>query len=199
MVAIAHQVALRARPPFGGVERETGNYVLGHVRGQPAFLGQQAQPVERRIGGRLALERAAGQHANRLQAVLRMLELLGVDMLVFGQRMSGVLRIGDVVAAAAPGVEQPAPLARAPVEQAAGGGEGVRSLADRRLRACDQRRALAPTARAHGCAADKSRRGKGARVAQRSSAVIAKIGVCGRWLAINSNNSLNVSAAIRMF
>ena len=50
-----------------------------------------------------------------------------------------ILPVGDVVARAAPGVEQPGPLARRAVEQPAGGGEALRSARDRFPRGRDDR------------------------------------------------------------
>jgi hypothetical protein len=96
---------------------------------------------------------------------------------LIAERAALVLVVGNVVAAAAPGVEQPAALARVAVEQLGGRSEALRAFFDRFLGARDE---IAPVAAATGARrrrADLAGR-QWARRAQRSSAFIWKIGVC---------------------
>src|SRR5690606_10727587 len=57
-----------------------------------------------------------------------------------------VLAIGDVVAAPAPGIEQPGPFARAAIEKPAGKGEALAPARDRAAGFLDQVFPLAPAA-----------------------------------------------------
>ena len=84
--------------------------------------------IEGGIAGRLAIKRAPGEFADRFQTIG------GIGLVA--QFPAVLLRIGDVVAAAAPGIEQPCPLARGAVKQLGGGGEAVRAVLDRGARLC---------------------------------------------------------------
>ncbi|OMP12877.1 hypothetical protein COLO4_02645 [Corchorus olitorius] len=127
MVAVAQHVRLGARAPVGGVEGEAGQYVVHHGGGQRHFAHELAERVESGRAGTFARHGQFGQGADRRQSVF------GGEPGAEAYRADGVamvLLVGDVVAGAAPGIEQPDPLARFAVEQAAGGGEALRSLAD---------------------------------------------------------------------
>src|SRR5690606_30871758 len=92
------------------------------------------QRVERRVVAALARQRALG-----------LLRDVGEAPLGIGDRFGVVaerLAVGEIVARAAPGVEQPGPFARDRIEQAANEAERLGALLDRRLRIGDERRAL---------------------------------------------------------
>ncbi len=176
--AVAHEVGFAARPPAFGVEREAVDHVAGHFLGQPGFERHLAERVERHVRRRLAVERAAGEHTDRLDPALRggFVEL---------ERAAVILAVGNIVAAAAPRVEQPGLLARGFVEQPAGEREALAAASDRLPRQRHQFLPLAPAADLPGRRAQDTRRRKrtraeGTRWLQSSSAFIRKIGVCGR-------------------
>ena len=194
MIAIAQHVGFGRRAPARGVERKTGDHVVRLGQRQPAFVGDEAEGVESGIGGRLFLEGALGEDAQRLHPVLGVFQIALV-----AQRAALVLIVGNIVAAAAPGIEQPAALARGPVEQLRGSGEAVRALLDRLERFVDQHRAIAATPGAGRGGTQIARLDEGARLAQRSSAFIWKIGVCGSYDAILSISPASAVSCTRIF
>ncbi len=78
---------------------------------RPHLGGDQAERIEGRIAGRLACEGQRGQRAGSAPAVRCAIGLIA-------QFTAHVLLVGNIVAPAAPGIEQPHPLARLLVEQA---------------------------------------------------------------------------------
>src|SRR5690606_19757992 len=103
-------------------------------------------------------------------------------------RAAVVLPVGDVVAAAAPGIEQPDPLARGLVEQLAGEGEALAAPADRLAGEPHERLPLAPAAHLARRGAQDARGHERPRLARHheqarafhsSSALMRKIGWCG--------------------
>ena len=113
VIAIAQQVGLAARAPVRGVEREAVDHVIGHGRRQPAFARDDAQRIEGRVAGRLRRQ-APGRSGRGSWPAVRL------DRRPIAMRAAMILPVGHVVAGAAPGIEQPDPLARGAVEQAAG-------------------------------------------------------------------------------
>ena len=155
VVAIAQQVGLAARSPVVGVEFETGDDVVDH-RARDRDVGEQeAERVERGFACRLARKGTVGQRADAGKR--------GMGIMPPGHRAAMILSIDKVVSGAAPGIEQPDPLARQPVEELARERKAARSARDAVVReAVKGRRVIAPRLR-H----------------QRSSAFIAKMGSCG--------------------
>ena len=123
METVLQQVRFAARSPVSGIERETGDHVIGHGRGDAAFARDQAKGIKRWVARRRASQGLGGQLPDRRQA------RLGPGLFAQGSAM--VLVIGQVIAAAAPGIEQPDPLAGRAIEQAAGHGKAFRSAHDR--------------------------------------------------------------------
>ena len=174
VIAIAQHVPLVRRRPSGRVEGEAGNDVVRHVRGQSAFVRHHAEAVKGRIGSRLFGESAAGEDSDRLHAVFRTFQIA-----LIAQRAALVLIVRDIVAPAAPGIEQPCPLARPLVEQLGRGGEALRAFLDRLPGLRHHGRAIATAARLDGRVPHETRGYEGTLGAQRSEAFMLKIGVWG--------------------
>ena len=103
---------------------------MGQVGGNRDFGGDRRQRIERHQPGRLPGERFVGVGTKEGEPL---------GGLVGGLRvMAERLAIGDIVAGAAPGVEQPAALARLEVEDLAGEAEALAARRDRPLRILDQ-------------------------------------------------------------
>ena len=111
-----------------------GEVVAGDVLRDGAVGGDHAKGVERDQAGFLAGKGGGGLFVEEGDSGGGVGDALGI----VAQRLA----VGDVVAGAAPGVEQPDPLARGPVEQAAGGSEAFRATRDRQPCMIDKRRAI---------------------------------------------------------
>ena len=131
VIAIAHQIGSAAGPPILRIEREPGDQIAREGGGHGRFGGDDAKRVERRIADDLAGKRLLGLVGDLRQARLRIDDGCG--------GMAMILPVGEIVAAAAPGVEQPGAFARLAIEQPAGGGEALRSARNRFLRGGDDR------------------------------------------------------------
>src|SRR5690606_7451519 len=113
---------------------EPRDVVMDESRRQPALGGNYPQCVERRIVAALARQRALGLLRDVGEAPFRVGDGFGV--------VAERLAVGEIVAGAAPGVEQPGPFTGDGIEQAAGEAERLGALLDRRLRMGDERPAL---------------------------------------------------------
>ena len=111
-----------SRAPVGGVEIETGDDVVDDGARDIDFGEQVAEAVEGGVAGRLPRIGPIGQLANPRHRRL--------GIMARGHRAAMVLPVGQVVGGAAPGVEQPHPLARFAVEQLAREREAFRSPRD---------------------------------------------------------------------
>ena len=166
---------------------------------KPESLGVSLRHVLQKPWPRVVLisvffEGAAGKDPQRLNAVLCLLHIALV-----AQRPAFVLIVGDVVAPSAPGVKQPAALAGGLVEQLGSGSETVRALLDRIERFLDQHSAIATTPGPGRSGTHVARLDESAGLAQRSSAFIWKMGVCGSYDAILSISPASAVSCTRIF
>ena len=122
MIAIAQHVGLAARSPVARIERKALQQIMGITVRNPAFTHDDAKAVKGRVAGRLAAQRRIGQHPQGRQPRLPIGHA--------PHRPAMILPVGDVVAFAAPGIEQPGPLARHPIEQLRRHGKALRSPRD---------------------------------------------------------------------
>ena len=119
MVAIAEQVRLVGRPPALGVEREAGEMIVdvsgagSGIRRADVASASKGSSADRLAGERVWLGAGARRAATIAVRPIRL--------------EAERLAVADVVAMAAPGIEQPGALARPAVEQAAGDAEGFAS------------------------------------------------------------------------
>ena len=131
-------------------------------------MRNQAEGIERRIASRLSGQGPGGELADRRET--------GFGPGLFAQRAAVILVVGQIIAAPAPGIEQPDPLPRRRIEQAAGHGKALRAAHDRLAGVGKER-----------CAVRQQ--------THKSLVFIAKIGVCGSCAAIRvSSRSSSVSA-----
>src|SRR5690606_12845155 len=77
MVVVSYQVFFGARASAFGIERETFDHVFGHLFGEAGFARHLPEGIERHIRRGLAIERAAGEHADAGDARLGL--FLGVQ------------------------------------------------------------------------------------------------------------------------
>jgi len=127
-------------------------------------IEELVERVERDIGGCAAFQRAAGQHLDRLQPVL--------DPGLVAQLAALLLRVGQIVAPAAPGVEHPHAFARGLVEQLGGKGEAARPFGNRFVGFVDQRSPIAPAAGSGDRRTHEAGRYEGAGLVQSWSALM---------------------------
>ena len=109
MIAIAQQIIFAARRESVGVQREPRDQIVHPRLRQSHFGRHHAQRIERRIAGRLARQRARREIADPVQPGMRIVH--------HADRRSEILPVGQIVAFAAPRIEQPRPLARPRIEQ----------------------------------------------------------------------------------
>jgi hypothetical protein len=123
VVAIAQQVGLAARHPVGGVEFEAGDHIVGHGAGDPGFARERPKRVERGI--------AEGSCPAKASAV-SLADLARRSCAPTWSPSAPPMSCASamIVAGPAPGIEQPHPLARHPVEQGAGRSEAFRAALD---------------------------------------------------------------------
>ena len=102
MIAIAQKIVLAPRPPARRVEGKAFDQVMGEAVGDTAFSGDQRKAVKGRVAGAFPTERPVGLGADMGEPGLRVADLRHVAAMV--------LSIGQIVAFAAPGIEEPCPL-----------------------------------------------------------------------------------------
>jgi hypothetical protein len=112
------------------IQREAFDMVVDEARGDRAFTHHQAERVERHLARRLAGQRALRLPPDQRQALRR----VGRRPRIVAERLA----VREIVARAAPGVEQPGALACPAVEQPAGEAERLGSRIDDRFRPRDQ-------------------------------------------------------------
>ena len=134
MIAIAQHVILTAGPPIAGIKREALDQVMGVAVRNTAFPHDQAKAVKSRIAGGFAPQRPVGHHPHIRKACLR----VGHD----AHCPAMVLAVGDIVASAAPSVEQPGAFAGLPVEQLGCHGEAFGAARDAVAGMGDEPRAI---------------------------------------------------------
>ena len=112
------------------IEREALDHIPDKSVRQVRLGSDDAQRIEGGIAHPLPRERRVGQQPDARQAGpgIRRSRLAAM-----------ILPVGKVVAGAAPGIEQPGPLARLALEQPTGGGEAPRAPRNRFLRGRDDR------------------------------------------------------------
>ena len=134
MVAIAQQVVLGRGPPALGVEREAGEMVVDEAARDRAFGSDDAQARRTARRRSLAGQRAVGRVADE---AIRARGIGRRDRVVAER-----LAVAEVVAGAAPAIEQPGPLAgRAGRTGGWRSGSDLRALADDPLGLRDERAA----------------------------------------------------------
>lgn len=122
MIAIAQHVRFAAGAPFAGVQGEAFDQVMGVALRNRAFPHDQAEAVEGRIARRLAPKRRAGERAHAGKACRAVGDA--------AHRAAMILSVRNIVAFAAPGIEQPGPFPGSTVEQPRGEGEGFGASGD---------------------------------------------------------------------
>jgi len=122
MIAIAQHVRFAAGAPFAGVEGEAFDQVMGVALRNRAFPHDQAEAVEGRIARRFAPKRRAGERAHAGKACRAVRDA--------AHRAAMILSVRNIVAFAAPGIEQPGPFPGCAVEQPGGECEGFGASGD---------------------------------------------------------------------
>ena len=123
MVAIAQQIVLGLRAPALRVEREAGDQIVHVAARHGTFRRDHRQPGEGRV-----LD--PGIAAQRLVRASADIGEAGERIIGRAHRAAMVLPVGNVVTGAAPGVEQPCPLACHRIEQTRGRAETLGAARD---------------------------------------------------------------------
>ena len=135
LIAVAEQFRFVGRAPADRVAGEPGKVVDRKTGGDRAFGDDQRKGVERGEAGRLSGERGSGLGAQEGDAPGGIIRSDSV--------VAEGLAVGDIVARAAPGIEQPTAFAGGQVEDLAGETETLAAARNRPPGLFNQPRAIA--------------------------------------------------------
>ena len=172
MVAIFEKFGFAARREAFRIHRKALDQVARPFWRDVALRSDKGQRIERRVAGFFACQGPF--------SCLAQIGKPGLGVFHPAQSTAMILPIGDIVALAAPAIEQPRPLPRVGRKQLGRHRKRTRAKRDAVPRLHDKRRAI--------------RRGG----AQRSSTFIARIVWCGTCAAIRASSRSRSSSEIRI-